>query len=140
MTEVQAAPQDWRELAISGYMALVGPLLTRRIDGEKVYALRAGPQHANAIGLVHGGVITGLFDQVMALEAWNAAGRQPAVTVQIDTRFLEAARPGDLLEARAEVRHKTRSLLFVDADLRRGGAIIATANAVMKVSRPAEQP
>lgn len=136
MDQSQTAPDEWRELAIDGYMGLVGPLLTRRIDGAKVYALRTGAQHRNAIGLVHGGVISGLIDQVVALEAWNASGRQPMVTVQIDVRFLGAARPGDLLEGRAQVRHRTQSLMFVDADLRCGEAAIATASAILKISRP----
>lgn len=136
MEQPQTAPDEWRELKIDGYMALVGPLLTRRIDGARVYALRAGAQHRNAIGLVHGGVITGLIDQVIALVAWNASDRQPMVTVQIDTRFLGASRPGDLLEGRAQIRHRTQSLMFVDADLRCGEAPVATASAIMKIARP----
>lgn len=124
----------WKELKAGPYMAKIGPVLrTRALDGGNLYGLQTDSSHCNAIGTVHGGVLTSLLDQALAVEAWNAANRQPTVTLQMDTRFVDAAHAGDLLEASATLRRTTRSLLFVDADLHSGDRLVATATAVMKI-------
>ena len=133
MIEEETERQAWRAVKIDGFMGLIGPLQTRRIGGEKHYGLQTDARHGNAIGTVHGGVLASLLDQAVALEAWSAAGRQPTATVQMDTRFLGAARPGDFLEASGSIRHMTRALAFVDAEVTRGGELVATATALMKI-------
>lgn len=131
----------WKELKAGPFMDGIGPILkTRALDGRNIYGLRTDASHCNAIGSVHGGVVTGVLDQAIAIEAWNAANRQPTVTLQMDTRFVTAARAGDLLEARATLRHATRSMLFVDADLHAGERLVATATAVMKIIAKKDTP
>ena len=128
---------DWKELKAGPFMDGIGPILkTRALDGSNIYGLRTDASHCNAIGSVHGGVVTGVLDQAIAIEAWNAANRQPTVTLQMDT----AARAGDLLEASATLRHATRSMLFVDADLHAGERLVATATAVMKIIAKKDTP
>lgn len=133
-------PAGWRALNIDGFISLIGPLL-RATNPEQPprYALQTHDGHQNPIGLVHGGVLTSLLDQVIALEAWRAADRRPTVTVQLDTRFLAAAKSGDFLEASAQVKHATRSLMFVDAAITCGNRQIATATSIMKISPPQGQ-
>ncbi len=138
MTGNVSSRHDWRKVPIEGYVDLIGPLLSRREEGRKIYGLHTGQQHQNALGSVHGGVITGLLDQVIAMEAWKAADRQPTVTVQMDTRFISAAKSGDLIEAHATIRHGSGSMMFVDADLVSGDRLVATATAVMKIVRKAD--
>ncbi|SMX44490.1 Thioesterase superfamily protein [Actibacterium lipolyticum] len=121
-------------------MALIGPLLrSTKMEERNTYGLQTTEQHKNHIGLVHGGVLTSLMDQVLAIVAWNAADRQPTVTVQMDTRFLGAAKAGDFLEARASIRHATRSLIFIDAAISSVKGPVASASAIMKISLQAEQ-
>ena len=133
---MNATPDDWRPLRAGGFMDHIGPLCAQRGAEGWRYALTTGPEHANTVGLVHGGVIAALLDHALSLVAWEAAGRVPLVTVQLDTRYLQAARPGARLEATARVRHATRSLMFMDAELCADGREIATAFAVMKLSVP----
>jgi uncharacterized protein (TIGR00369 family) len=129
---------NWKPLSAGAFMAAIGPLLTTR-DGEDgfIYALETREEHANALGLVHGGVITGLLDQAISLVAWTAADRAPVVTVQIDTRFLVATKPGVILKARAQIRHIAGSMMFVDAEVADGTQRIALATAIMKTARMA---
>ena len=130
--------RDWKPLSIDGFMGVVGPLLrAKSLDAKNTYGLQTTDVHKNHIGLVHGGVLTSLLDQVLAMVAWNAADRQPVVTVQMDTRFLGAARAGDFLEARAAIRHATKSLMFLDAEITGAGEPVASASAIMKISRKA---
>ncbi|WP_238380905.1 PaaI family thioesterase [Alkalilacustris brevis] len=125
----------WRKLSAGGFMDHIGPLEARRDAEGWRYALDTGPAHANPVGMIHGGVIAGLLDHAIALAAWEAAERVPAVTVQLDTRYLGAAKPGDRLEATTRLRHRTGSLLFLDATLSTGGRYVAAATAVMKLAK-----
>lgn len=127
-------------MRIEGLIGLIGPLLRPdpRPDPQAEpprYALQTDARHANPLGLVHGGVLTALLDQALALIAWEAAERQPTVTVQMDTRFLGAARPGDLLIARPRIRQLTRSLIFLDGEITVADRPVADATAVMKIQR-----
>lgn len=141
MTDKDTPPKDWRVLKIDGFMELIGPLLrSTRPDARSTYAFQTLATHKNPIGVIHGGVLTSLLDQVIAITAWKAADRQPTVTVQMDTRFLNAAQVGDFLEIRATIRHTTRSLVFVDADITCGHKIIASGSAVMKISKTIRTP
>lgn len=136
MTTHDIASEDWRELKIDGFMALIGPLLRATdTDRKHSYALQTNESHKNHLGIVHGGVITSLLDQVIAITAWNAADRQPTVTVQMETRFLGIARAGDFLRIQPSIRQATRSLMFIDADITCEDRQIASASAVMKISK-----
>lgn len=136
MSDADTTPAPWRALKLDGFIGLIGPLLRSTRPHERaVFALQTRDAHGNAIGLIHGGVLSSLLDQVIALTAWDASDRSPTVTVQMDTRFLGAARPGDFLEARARISHTTGALLFVDADVTCGPKPIASASAIMKISR-----
>lgn len=136
ITDNNIAPEGWRELKIDGFMEIIGPLLRASDVGQKQgYALQTNESHKNHLGIVHGGVITSLLDQVIAITAWNAANRQPTVTVQMETRFLGVARAGDFLKIEPSIRQATRSLMFVDADITCDDRKIASATAVMKISK-----
>ncbi|EPX83588.1 Thioesterase superfamily protein [Salipiger mucosus DSM 16094] len=76
---------------------------------------------------------------MVALVAWNAADRQPVVTIQMETRFLGAAKVGDFLEVRASIRQSTRSLIFLDSDVTCSTGQVASATAIMKISAKAVQ-
>lgn len=78
-----AVPQDqWREMRVAGFMSRLGQLQALRGPDGWRYGLLADDSHLNAVGVVHGGVITSLIDHTVALCAWEAAGRRPVVTVQ----------------------------------------------------------
>lgn len=124
----------WKALKAGPFMDGIGPVLrTKALDGNTLYGLQTAASHCNAIGTVHGGVLASLLDQAMAIEAWNAANRRPTVTLQMDTRFIAAARAGDLLEASTTLRRGTGSMLFMDAEIHADDRLIATATAVMKI-------
>lgn len=126
----------WKPLEVGGFMDGIGPLLATRSQEEWRYGLDTDARHLNPIGLVHGGVTASLIDHAFAMVAWEASGRAPTATVQMDIRYLGAARKGDRLEASAVIRHQTGSMLFVDADVHAAGRAIASASAIMKIIRP----
>ena len=128
-----STPGDWRELKkMTGLMGQLGPLLARR-DGESWrYGLRTTEMHGNPIGVIHGGTLMTMLDQTATMIALWITGEKAVLTVQMDTRFLAAGRVGDLLEGTATLRHRTGSLLFIDAQLSVDGRAIADASLIMK--------
>lgn len=123
----------WKMRALSGFIERVGPLWTRREPDGWAYGLLAGADHTNPAGVVHGGVLATLADQALSSIAWEAVGRRACVTVQLDTHFVAAVRPGEFVEARGRVVRSTASLVFMQGSLRVADVEVATASAVMKV-------
>ncbi|WP_159998915.1 PaaI family thioesterase, partial [Roseomonas sp. 18066] len=119
-----------------GFTDLVGPLWAKRDGGAWAYGLLAGPQHANVHGIVHGGMLMTLIDNALGLTVWEATSRQPAVTMQLNTQFIAAARPGDFIEARGEVLRVARSVVFVRGILSVRGETVLAADGVWKVISP----
>lgn len=138
MSEAATAP-EWKTLKGAGLMEAIGPLLARR-DGDRwVYGLATDSRHANAIGVIHGGTLCALADQAMSVIAWEAAERQPVVTIHMDTSFIASAAPGDFLEAEARITARTGSMLFVEATVTRTGEDVIRASCVMKIVKPRQR-
>lgn len=119
-------------MKIGGLWETIGPLLAKREGQGWVYGLQTSGRHANPVGLVHGGTLMALLDHTMTLVAYALNDKTPALTVQMENRFLNAARPGDLLVGQAVLTHRTGSMLFLDATLHVGDRLIADATAIMK--------
>jgi acyl-coenzyme A thioesterase PaaI-like protein len=115
------------------------PWAKRSGDGW-VYGLSTGPEHANPNGVVHGGVLMAFADHGLSLLAWEAAERALCTTIQLNTHFLDAIRPGEFIELKGEVTRRTRGLIFVrgiiaarsDEKIREVGAI----DGIWRVLRP----
>jgi acyl-coenzyme A thioesterase PaaI-like protein len=71
-------------------------------------------------------------DRAMGRTSWYANERQPQATVQLDVHFVDAVRIGDFVEARCTVVRRTRTLVFMSAELVVGERVVATANGVWK--------
>ena len=127
------AAAGWEQRADEGFPALVGPLWSRREGALRAYGIIAEPRHTNVHGIVHGGMLMTLADTALGLNVWEEAGRQPSVTVQLDVQFLAVVRPGEFVEARAEILRRTRSVIFVRGALAVGGRSVAAASGVWKL-------
>lgn len=127
---------EWREHQPPGLLSTLGPLLSRREGQGWVYGLRVDARHLNPAGIVHGGTLTSLLDHALSTVAWEQAGRIPCVTLQLNTSFVRAARPGQLLLARGTVTSSSGSMLFLNGSLHADNELLATAQAVMKRLTP----
>ena len=126
-------PDGW-ELATQpdGFPALIGPLLLRRDPAGNALGIRIGPQHLNLRGAVHGGLIASLADHALGMQAWDACGGQPCVTLQLGLQYIGAGRSGDLLEARGEVVRMTRSVVFMRGLVVAADRVVAAVDGVWK--------
>jgi uncharacterized protein (TIGR00369 family) len=127
------AAEGWSSRDSAGFSGLVGPIWARREEAGWAYGFVAGPQHLNAKGIVHGGMLLTLMDNALGLVVWEASGRSPAVTMQLNMQFLAAARPGDFVVARGEVLRRGRSVIFVRGVLSVGERSIGAADGIWKL-------
>ncbi len=107
-----------------------------RIISESDFQFRAKVQdiHLNPGGITHGGFIMSLLDSGMGTAAHRALGANArAATISFDVKFISASRTGDLLLGTAKVLRKTRSLVFMQGEIRCGEQLLATAEGIWKV-------
>ena len=110
--------------------------LTQFAGGHSEIAYTAKPEHLNSFAVTHGGALMTLVDHALSAVAWEACDRTPCVTLQLDSHFVSPVRPGQFVEARAEVIQRTGSLVFMRGELRTGESLVLTAHALLKVMKP----
>jgi uncharacterized protein (TIGR00369 family) len=128
---LQAA--NWKPRLLPGFMGTAGPLWTQREGEGWAYGLLVQAGHLNPAGVAHGGALLTLLDHAISTVAWQASGRLPCMTLQLDTHFLAPVRQGMFVEARASVSHRSHKLVFMRGQLVTGGQPVLDAQAIMKV-------
>lgn len=126
------AAAGWESYRDEGFIGLVGPFWMRRSGDGYLYAFMAEPKHHNRRGIVQGGMLMTFADRSMGMTCWYANERQPQATVQFGMHFIDAVQIGEFVEAKCRVVRRTRSLIFMSADLAVGTRVVATANGVWK--------
>ncbi|MGH1570871.1 PaaI family thioesterase [Methylobacterium sp. P31] len=99
-------------------------------EGRTRLRLALRPEHANNLGIAHGGILCTLLDVALGTAARLSAGR-PVVTLDMQTRFLSPGR--GLLVAEGRVTRAGRSVIFCEAEIRDGaGELVASATGLLK--------
>ena len=112
-----------------------GPFFWAERDGIQHFALRTEARHCNSHGIVHGGLMMTMIDLTMNINAKSAPDER-FVTVSMNSEFVASATAGDLIEARADLVRRTRSLAFVRGQVNCGERTLLTASAVLKPLSP----
>ena len=131
-TPFDPAAHGWEPYVDEGFIGLVGPFWTRQEGGTRLFAFLAAPKHHNRRGVVQGGMLMTFADRAMGMTCWYANGQKPQATVHLDVHFIDAVQIGEFIEAKCKVVRRTRSLVFMSAELLAGARIVATANGVWK--------
>ena len=99
-------------------------------EGRTRLRLALRPEHANNLGIAHGGVICTLLDVALGTAARLNAGH-PVVTLDMQTRFLAPGR--GVLIAEGRVTRAGRSVTFCEAEIRDAeGTLVASATGLLK--------
>jgi uncharacterized protein (TIGR00369 family) len=89
----------------------------RIADSRFTLSALMGPQDANTLGNVHGGVIMKMVDEAGALVAMRHANK-PCVTVTIDSMtFMEPIRVGSLVQCTGELTYVGRTSMEVRVEV-----------------------
>lgn len=138
-----AVPPGFQPLfRTSPFLDLVGPFYFREEGGGLVIGLRIAPQHANARGLAHGGLLLTLADIALGYAA--ARSEMPALsltTAHLSTDFAGSAKIGDWVEARVDIQRIGSRLVFANSYLSVGSERIVRASGVFArlAATPAEE-
>jgi uncharacterized protein (TIGR00369 family) len=121
--------------------AHVGPLyIDERQRLSPRFAFLPKTRHANHAGVVHGGMLMTLCDQVLGLTVRANAGTHAVVTVSLTCQFVTAARLGNRIEGSAEIVHRAGKLFFIRGTLVSEGVPVMTCNGIWKqVREPAQR-
>ena len=109
-------------------------------DGTFVVGLRIRPEHANARGGAHGGLLMTLCDIALGYRTTRSQSPSPMLTTaSVTTDFAGGAEVGDWVEAHVDVHKVGGRLAFANCYLMCNGERIVHASAVFARSgdRPA---
>ena len=115
---------------------LIGFTVGEARDGRAAGSLEAGPQHANPMGSLHGGVLCDLADATMGMAfASTLEGDESFTTVDLHIQFFRPVWKARLrCEARVIQRGKT--LGYIECDIQdENGKLVAKANSKCMVLR-----
>ena len=140
MTAKQKTEQDvfdpaahgWELYTDEGFIGLVGPFWMRMEGETPRFAFIMQPKHHNRRGVLQGGMLMTFADRSMGMTCWYANEKQPQATVHLDVHFVDAVHVGEFVEAKCKVVRRTRSLIFMSAELVVGERVVGTANGVWK--------
>jgi acyl-coenzyme A thioesterase PaaI-like protein len=125
----------WSVVDATGFIALVGPLWHRVVNDVHEYALIAEDKHHNRRGVVQGGVLMTFADRSSGMTARYVSGKTSLATVQFDTKFVDAAKIGEILISKPRVVRATRSLIFMTTEVSASERCVAMASGVFKVMK-----
>lgn len=105
---------------------LVGLEMVEVAPGRAVFALEAGPRHANPMGTLHGGVLCDLGDGAMGCAvATTLEEGQSYTTLELKINYFKPVWRSRL-EATATVVRRTRTIAYAEAEvLDEGGSLVA---------------
>jgi acyl-coenzyme A thioesterase PaaI-like protein len=129
------ATQGWRLMRSGAMPAGIGFPWSKRSDDGWRYGLLTTAEHANPQGALHGGILMTFADHGLSLLAWEAANRAACTTIQLNTHFLSAVRPGDFVELHGEVTRATLGLVFVRGRLLVGDRGVGAVDGIWRVFR-----
>jgi len=101
-----------------------------------VVEFEAGPQHANSMGTLHGGVFCDVADAAMGT-AWASGlvDGETCTTIELKINFFRPFRTGKLT-AEARVLRRGRSIGYVECDMRdEQGRLLARAGSTCMTLR-----
>ena len=101
---------------VVGFAEANGPWFEKIEDGRLVRGFLAGPQHANSLGIVHGGMMAAFLDSAMGSTVWHVLERR-AVTLKLSLDYLGPGRVGEWLQAEGEVVGNDEQIVQVRARL-----------------------
>lgn len=108
-------------------------------DGKSLLTFNPKSEHLNSFDVVHGGALMTLLDVTMAVSARSVQKDMGAVTIEMKTSFMQAAR-GSLI-GKGRLMHRTATMAFTEATIYdKDGRACAHATGTFKFVRRLAAP
>jgi uncharacterized protein (TIGR00369 family) len=130
------SPHRWGIPSRIPVAELIGFRVTEMANGRSVVLLEAGPQHANPLGTLHGGILCDIADAAMgtAFVSTLAEG-ESFTTIELKINFLRPVWKAKL-KAEAKVVQRGRTIGYVECDVTdENGRLIAKSSSTCLVLR-----
>jgi acyl-coenzyme A thioesterase PaaI-like protein len=139
---IDPPPGFVRVTSSGGFSTHNGPYFEKPAEGRVLRGFRALPRHANALGIVHGGMLAAFIDSTMGVAVHRLTGRR-SVTLRLVTDFLSPGRIGEWIEAEAELTGSDEAVAHLRAALRGPRHLVMTGQgsfALLRSARPLRYP
>jgi uncharacterized protein (TIGR00369 family) len=139
---IDPPPGFVRVTSSGGFSTHNGPYFEKPAEGRVLRGFRAVPRHANAHGIVHGGMLAAFIDSTMGVAVHRFTGRR-SVTLRLVTDFLAPGRIGEWIEAEAELVGSDETVAHIRAALRGPRHLVMTglgSFALLRSARPLRYP
>ena len=119
-----------------GFMKHLGGLNLKKINEiEYEFFVEVKEMHLNTGHIAHGGFLSTIADTGMGTAAHQVAGDQRCVTINLDIKFITAAKLDEKLKGRVKILKKTKTLVFISCEISNSSDIVASANGTWKILR-----
>lgn len=119
-----------------GYTTHNGPWYERHDEtGRLIRGFRVLPHHLNALGIIHGGLLSAFLDTTMGSAVWLATKRR-AVTLRLQLDYLNNTRLNDWVEGTADCTGFDGEVAYVTAHLYCRRHTLATGQGVFALLSP----
>ncbi|MBE19949.1 MAG: hypothetical protein CMD69_03490 [Gammaproteobacteria bacterium] len=127
-------PEGYKPFDISQpHIDSLGPGFYKKEEGDQlVLGFYVKKENLNGYGSAHGGLLMALADFTLATSAMRNSDR-PVTTVSFHSEFINPAPMGSLLEIRAKVTKKGKSLAFSKGNIKVGDDVILNFGGVLKI-------
>ena len=123
------------EVSKKGFIKHIGGIEFKKIS-ENNFEFQSKVQNfnLNSVGISHGGYIAAILDNGMGSAAHRVIddGKR-CVTISLDIKFIGGSKENDILIGKVVTTKRTKTLVFVKADLFHAENIIATASGIWKI-------
>lgn len=123
------------EVSKKVFIKHIGGIEFKKIS-ENNYEFQSKVQNfnLNSAGISHGGYIAAILDNGMGSAAHKIIddGKR-CVTISLDIKFIGGSKENDILIGKVITIKRTKTLVFVKADLFQAENIIATASGIWKI-------
>jgi uncharacterized protein (TIGR00369 family) len=125
--------KEFRNISKVGYMLHNGGLEFKKLsDTEYEYRTTLKEYHMNSAGVTHGGFIMSVLDSGMGTAAHSVIDGK-AVTITLDIKFISGSKTGEEITGYAKIKKKTKSLIFMQGELKSNNNTLATAEGIWKI-------
>ena len=117
-----------------GFMKYLGGLDLKKInDTDYEFAVEVKEMHLNTGQIAHGGFLSTIADTGMGTAAHQVAGDRRCVTINLNLKFITAAKLGEKLSGKVKILKKTKTLVFINCEINNAKDIVVSASGTWKI-------
>ncbi len=112
----------------SPYMRWLDGHLIGAKEGEVIVEFTVRKEMCNPADILHGGVISGMMDEVVGIAVFSLGRDHFFSTVNLSVDFLRPAELNDKISVKAKVRRNGNRIIIVTAEMKKEGKLLAMAS------------